>query len=85
MQGRRGGRVQVNALQFMELEERVAKLEALLIDTNTEVEGNDSLTREDIMEILDKQHISYRKKDTRDVLLGLLNQGDTQCQKELTE
>lgn len=73
----------------MELEDRVQKLESVLLKPEKEVESNiesDSpLTREEIMEILDNQHIPYRKKDTKDVLLGLLNQGDIQCQKELTE
>ena len=76
MQGRRGGRIQVNFLQFMELTERVERLEAAIFKDNISLESDNELTKQDIKDLLDQQGISYTTKHTKEDLLGLLNEGN---------
>lgn len=70
MEGRRSGRVQVTALQFMDLTNRVEKLEAMIESSEKE------LTKKDIIGMLDHRGISYNARSNKDDLLALLEQGD---------
>jgi len=86
MEGRRGGRVQVNVLQYQELVERVERLEAILQKPDIGKVGQDDLTKKDIMEMLDHRGISYTTRDTRDDLIAFLNdEGADKCQKDKQE
>ena len=80
--GRRGGRIQVNMLQYMELVERVEKLEAQIkpkeveqktIKLNKEPDGEDVLTKNKAMALLDEKGIKYNPRDKKEVLIELLN------------
>ena len=69
--GRRGGRVQVNFLQYMELVKRVDNLEAFM--NKKEVIQDIELTKNDIMKDLDDKGIKYNPRDRKDILQELLN------------
>lgn len=70
MSGRRGGRVQVNMLQYLELVERIDRLESLVLKVGKEEESD--LTKKEIMEQLDALSISYNARSRREELLSLL-------------
>ena len=74
--GRRGGRVQVNMLQYMELVERVDKLEALIKPKEVEQNSDEEivLTKNELMISLDKKGIKYNPRDKKDVLVELLKE-----------
>ena len=73
-QGRRDGRVQVNMMQYMELVERVDKLEALVKPKEVEQNSDEEtvLTKNELMISLDKKGIQYNPRDKKDVLIELL-------------
>ena len=72
MYSKRGGRVQVNVLQFNELKERVANLEAQ--SAPKEVEQDEPvLTKNQIIALLDEKGIEYNPRDKKDILIELLN------------
>ena len=73
MYGKRGGRVQVNMMQYQELVERVETLEAILIKKEVEKPETAEPTKPDIMKALDDKGIKYNSRDKKDVLIGLLN------------
>ena len=75
MDGRRGGRVQVNMLQYMELVERVEKLEALVKPKEVKQVKEPALTKEEIMSRLDKKGIKYNLKTTKAKLIKLMYKG----------
>jgi hypothetical protein len=84
MQGKRGGRVQVNMMQYMELVERVEGLEAIVknIDVAPPVEAE--LTKPNIMKALDNAGVKYNPRDKKEVLSELLS-GVEICQDDQTE
>ena len=67
-QGRRGGRVQVNMMQYMELVERVDKLEALIKPKEVEQNSDEEivLTKNELMISLDKKGIKYNPRDKKE-------------------
>lgn len=71
MQNKRGGRVQVNMMQYYELVRRVEKLENALIDNN-EVKKETELTNGEMREMLTKRGISFTTRNTKEELLQLL-------------
>ncbi len=88
MQSKRGGRIQVNMLQYYELVERVEKLEAQNVQEDVKQEepeeitqeesGEDStilevLTKPQVMALLDEKGTKYNPRDKKDVLIELLN------------
>ena len=77
MYGKRGGRVQVNVMQFMELKERVAVLENALSELTkkdtVKDTSEDGMTKKDVIDLLDAQGIKYNPRDKKEVLLDLLN------------
>ena len=73
MQGKRGGRVQVNMMQYMELVARVEKLETM-IGKNVVEESNPELTKKEIVKLLDKKGIEYNIRDKKDILIKLLEE-----------
>ncbi len=85
MHTKRGGRVQVNMMQFYELVERVDKLEQLLKEKVSEPEEGHAPTKPEVMASLDEKGIKYNPRDKKDVLIGLLNKGQETCQEDQTE
>lgn len=75
--GRRGGRVQVNMMQYQELVERVEKLEALIKPKEVEqnLDEETVLTKNEIMSLLDNKGITYNPRDKKDILIELLDKG----------
>ena len=72
--GKRGGRVQVNMMQYQELVERVEKLEALVKPKEVDQEFLPDLTKDEVMKALDKKGIKYNIRDKKDVLIELLKE-----------
>lgn len=73
MYGRkRGGSVQVNRMQYMELVERVEKLEALVKPKEVEQDKKPELTKNEVMKALDKKGITYNIRDKKVILVELL-------------
>lgn len=74
MTSKRGGRVQVNMLQFYELVDRVEKLEAQNAEKKEEQEEKEPvLTKKDVIALLDEKGIKYNPRDKKDALIELLN------------
>lgn len=73
MMNKRGGRVQVNMMQYQELVNRVDALEKILFDKQLETVREESeLTKGEIKEILMKRDVPFTTKNTKEELLGLL-------------
>lgn len=94
MYSKRGGRVQVNMMQFHELVERVDKLEAenkpkeveqKPIKLEKPTDGENVLTKNKVMALLDKKGIKYDNRKRKDVLIELLNKEVETCQEDQTE
>lgn len=87
MYSKRGGRVQVNMMQYQELVERVEKLETQndkkedvwpksiinKVDITKEEVETVVLTKNEAMALLDEKEIKYNPRDKKDVLIELLN------------
>lgn len=75
MTNKRGGRVQVNMMQYYELVQRVEKLEKALFDSQIEVVKKDSeLTNGEIKEILTQRNIPFTTRNTKEELLKLMEE-----------
>jgi ATP-dependent protease HslVU (ClpYQ) ATPase subunit len=101
MYSKRGGRVQVNMMQYYELVERVENLEKLHkkeevkheaiepAEENEVIEADEvekiALTKNKAMALLDEKGIKYNPRDKKDVLVELLNNEVETCQEDQTE
>lgn len=85
MYSKRGGRVQVNMMQYNELVERVENLEAQNKPKEVEQKEESVLSKKDVMALLDDKDIKYNPRDKKDVLIELLNKEVELCQKDQTE
>jgi ATP-dependent protease HslVU (ClpYQ) ATPase subunit len=101
MYSKRGGRVQVNMMQYYELVERVENLEKLHnkeevkheaiepAEENEVIEADEVekivLTKNKAMALLDEKGIKYNPRDKKDVLVELLNNEVETCQEDQTE
>lgn len=90
MYSKRGGRVQVNMMQFYELVERVENLENALSNDNGKKEqvkkSSDEPTKKEVIAMLDEHpEIKYNPRDKKEVLLSLLNKEVDTCQDDQTE
>lgn len=68
MTGKRGGRVQVNVLQYMELVQRVEELEKAVYGKP------DSMTKNEVIEKLKESGIEFNPRDKKEVLMSLLEE-----------
>ena len=91
MYGKRGGRVQVNMMQFYELVERVAALENALSklkvneEAQEEVPVDGEMTKKEVIESLVSKGVKHNPRDKKEVLLSLLNTEVELCQEDRTE
>jgi hypothetical protein len=83
--GKRGGRVQVNMMQYYELVDRVTVLEAIVSKLDLAKPEAVELTKNDIMKALDDKRIKYNPRDRKDILQELLNNEVTKCLDDQTE
>ena len=75
MVNKRGGRVQVNMMQYYELVGRVEKLEKALFDSQIEeVKTESELTNGEIKEILTQRNIPFTTRSTKEELLKLMGE-----------
>ena len=89
MYGKRGGRVQVNMMQFYELVERVTALENALSKTKVKEvvkdTSEDEMTKKEVIDLLVSNGIKHNPRDKKEVLLDLLNNEVESCQEDRTE
>jgi len=76
MNGKRGGRVQVNMMQYYELVDRVLALENALSELtkkDTVKDTSDEITKKYVIESLNAKGIKHNPRDRKEVLVDLLN------------
>lgn len=82
MHSKRGGRVQVNMMQYRELENRVDALEKAgkPIESKTKPETNEkpdtTVTKAVVIKMLKDKNVKHDPRDKKDVLLELLNKSE---------